>query len=123
MDNLWKYVGTYRLVTQEQMDEEAIWYVMDEVGSFAKHSDQPNLAVHPFIYSPNGKLDDNTITYSICWPLKDVGEGENLYRDFLGGIDESKFRSTRFSVWFNTPPEYFAEQLKTYEQIKPAISA
>jgi hypothetical protein len=39
MDNLWMYVGSYRLVTEEQMDEEAIWYVMDEVGSFVKHSD------------------------------------------------------------------------------------
>jgi len=62
-------------------------------------------------------MDDSTITYSICWPLKDVTPEENLYRDFLSGIDESKFRSTRFSTWFNTPPEYFAEQLKIYEQI------
>lgn len=32
-----------------------------------------------------------------------------MYRDFLAGIDETKFRSARFSVWFNTPEQYFAE--------------
>jgi tubulin--tyrosine ligase-like protein 12 len=69
------YAGSYRLVTEEQMDEEAIWYIMDEVGSVMKHSDNPNLAVHPFIYSPNNKMDEKTITFSICWPLKNVAEG------------------------------------------------
>ena len=57
MDKLWMFASTYRLVTEEQMDEENIWYVMDEVGSAIAHSDEPNLAVHPFIYSPNGKMD------------------------------------------------------------------
>ena len=47
------------------MDEENIWYLMDEVGTAMKHSDQPNVAIHPFIYSPNGKLDEHTITYSV----------------------------------------------------------
>jgi tubulin--tyrosine ligase-like protein 12 len=40
------------------MDEENVWYLMDEVGSSMKHSDKPNFAVHPFIYSPNNKIDD-----------------------------------------------------------------
>ena len=47
------------------MDEENIWYVMDEVGSSMSHSDKPNLAVHPLIYAPNNKFDDQTITYSV----------------------------------------------------------
>jgi len=37
-----------------------------------------------------------------------------IYRDFLKGIDETKFRSARLSVWFNTPEEYFQEQIKIY---------
>lgn len=65
MDKIWMYVGTYRLVNEEQMDEECIWYIMDEVGSAIKHSDNANLAVHPFIYSPNNELDNQTITYSV----------------------------------------------------------
>jgi tubulin--tyrosine ligase-like protein 12 len=47
------------------MDEENIWYLVDEVGSAMNHSDLPNFAVHPFIYSPNNKLDAQTITYSV----------------------------------------------------------
>jgi hypothetical protein len=46
--------------------------------------------------------------------LKDVTEGDVLFRDFLEGIDETKFRSTRFTTWFNTPEEYFKEQLSQY---------
>lgn len=69
MDEIWKYVGTYRLVTPDQMDEESIWYLMDEVGSSIRHSDKPNIAVHPFIYSPNLKLDEKTITYSVSYDL------------------------------------------------------
>jgi tubulin--tyrosine ligase-like protein 12 len=47
------------------MDEENVWYLMDEVGCAIRHSDAPNFAVHPFIYSPNNKLDEQTITYSV----------------------------------------------------------
>ena len=82
---------------------------MDEVGTAMRHSDEPNFAVHPFIYSPNMKLDDHTITYSIAWPIKDINDGDVIYRDFLKGIDESKFRSARLAVWFNTPQEYYLE--------------
>ena len=57
MDKIWMYVGTYRIVSESQMDEENAWYLMDEVGSSMRHSDDPNFAIHPFIYSPNNKLD------------------------------------------------------------------
>lgn len=103
------YLGTYRIVKEDQMDEENVWYLMDEVGSAMLHSDQPNFAVHPFMYSPNNKLDDHTITYSIAWPLSNIDEGDIIYRDFLKGIDESKFRSARLKVWFNTPDDYYFE--------------
>ena len=65
MQKLWMYVGTYRLVTEEQMDEENIWYINDEVGCSIRHSDSPNFAIHPFIYAPNGTFDAHTITYSV----------------------------------------------------------
>lgn len=101
------------------MDEENVWYLMDEVGCAMRHSDQPNFAVHPFIFSPNNKIDDQTITYSFAWPLRNIDAGEVIYRDFLMGINEEKYRSTRLSVWFNTPQEYFQEQLRIYRTIKP----
>ena len=65
MEKIWQYAGTYRVVSENQMDEENIWYLMDEVGSSIKHSDDPNLAVHPFIYNPNNCFDAHTITYSV----------------------------------------------------------
>mmetsp|Transcript_38682 Transcript_38682/g.28551 ORF Transcript_38682/g.28551 Transcript_38682/m.28551 type:complete len:123 (+) Transcript_38682:604-972(+) len=109
MNGIWRYVGTYRLVSEQQMDEESIWYVMDEVGCAITHSDLPNLAVHPFIYSPNCKLDEQSITYSICWPTSDLEQEETVYRNYLAGIDEKKFRSTRLTVWCETPELYFKE--------------
>ena len=123
MTKIWMYAGTYRVVSEDQMDEENIWYIMDEVGSAMRHSDQPNMMVHPFIYSPNNVFDAHMITYSICWPVKDATENEPLYRDFLCGIDETRFRSTRLSVWFNTPEEYFEQQLKLYREMKLKDSA
>ncbi len=39
MDKLWMYLGTYRIVREDQMDEENVWYLMDEVGSAMSHSD------------------------------------------------------------------------------------
>lgn len=73
MQKLWMYVGTYRLVTEEQMDEENIWYINDEVGCSIRHSDSPNFAIHPFIYAPNGTFDAHTITYSVSGKcLRDV---------------------------------------------------
>lgn len=124
MRELWKYAGTYRIVTEDQIDEENIWYINDEIGSLMKHSDQPNFAMHPFIYAPNNKIEDPaTITYSICWPVKDLAEGDVVYRDFLKGYTEEKYRSTRFTVWFNTPKEYFSQQLEIYRGIKPLENA
>lgn len=40
------------------MDESSVWYVLDELGSFVQHSDTPNVKIMPFLYLPNGKLDD-----------------------------------------------------------------
>lgn len=51
------------------MDDENIWYVNDEVGCLMRHSDQPNMAIHPFIYAPNNCFDSNTITFSVSIDL------------------------------------------------------
>ncbi len=56
------------------MDEESVWYFMDEVGSSICHSDTPNSIVAPFIYSPSGEIDAHTITYSIMWTTEEIPE-------------------------------------------------
>ena len=56
------------------MDESAVWYLMDELGSSIQHSDTPNVSVVPFLYLPNGKIDDDAVAYSILFPIKDIHE-------------------------------------------------
>lgn len=117
MKHIWMYNGAYRLAAEGKLDEQSIWYVTDEVGTSLCHSDQPNCKLLPFIYSPQNKLeDDTTITYSILWPVQDLAENSILSRDFLYNIDEKKFRSSRLSVWYNTPPEYFKEQIRIFRE-------
>lgn len=62
---MWAFTGTYRIVSDDQMDEENVWYINDEVGCAMRHSDKPNFAMHPFIYAPNHVVDGHTITYSV----------------------------------------------------------
>jgi tubulin--tyrosine ligase-like protein 12 len=108
------------------MDEENIWYVNDEIGAVVKHSDEPNLKMYPFIYSPNNMFEDpDTLTYTVrnyclifqlVWPSKDVPKDTMLSRDFLVGATEEQFRSARLSVWFNTPENYFKKEIRTFDE-------
>jgi tubulin--tyrosine ligase-like protein 12 len=98
------------------MDEESVWYVMDEVGTSVEHSDEPNVKLLPFLYMPSGKIDDLTISYSLLWPTKDLSSGEPLFRDYLPGITEEKHRSARLTVWFNVPFDPFTRAYKEYKQ-------
>jgi tubulin--tyrosine ligase-like protein 12 len=79
---------------------------MDELGSSIQHSDIPNVKVMPLLYLPSGTLD-SAISYSIMWPTKNIAKGNPIFRDYLIGIDESKFRSCRLSVWYDIPFEIF----------------
>jgi hypothetical protein len=107
---MWKINQTYRLVTSEKYDEDATWYINDEIGTNINHSDQPNVAMFPFIFSPSNTFKDDMITYSILWPLKDVRKDQEISRDYLNNISESQQRSARLTCWFNTPREYFSDK-------------
>lgn len=39
-------------------------YVMDELGSALRHSDEPNFRVSPFLYMPQGTLESAVRSYS-----------------------------------------------------------
>ncbi|CAA0807155.1 Unknown protein [Striga hermonthica] len=112
LNAMWLYVMTYRLADEEKIDETSVWYVMDELGSALRHSDEPNFRVSPFLYMPNGKLE-SAVSYSILWPTNDVQKGDECTRDFLFGIGEDRQRSARLTAWFHTPQKYF---IKEYEQ-------
>uniref|UniRef100_A0A2N9H5T5 Tubulin--tyrosine ligase-like protein 12 SET-like domain-containing protein n=1 Tax=Fagus sylvatica TaxID=28930 RepID=A0A2N9H5T5_FAGSY len=53
---MWLYLMTYRLADEEKIDETSVWYVMDELGSALRHSDEPNFRVAPFLFMPEGDL-------------------------------------------------------------------
>eukprot|EP00898_Chlorokybus_atmophyticus_P006872 jgi/Chlat1/7186/Chrsp57S06843 len=96
---MWSFLQMYRLSTTDASDATPIWYVMDELGSALRHSDEPNFACAPFMYLPDGTLN-SAISYSIIWPIHDIGQGEDCTRDFLPGIVESQQRSARLCAWF-----------------------
>ena len=68
------------------------------------------------MYSPNNSATDpNSISFNVLWPVKDIKVNEAIYRDFLQGITEAKFRSTRLHTWFYTPEQYYT---KTLEELR-----
>ncbi|VAH87061.1 unnamed protein product [Triticum turgidum subsp. durum] len=107
---MWLYLMTYRLADEEKFDETPIWYVMDELGSAMRHSDDANFRISPFLFMPEGKLA-SAISYTILWPICDVHTGEECTRDFLFGIGEDKQRSARLTAWFHTPEKYFIQEV------------
>lgn len=50
---VFKLAGCYRLANTEKLDETAVWYVNDELGSSMTHSDTPEVVLAPFLYSRN----------------------------------------------------------------------
>ncbi|KAH7854880.1 hypothetical protein Vadar_018707 [Vaccinium darrowii] len=112
---MWLYLMNYRLADEEKIDETSVWYVMDELGSALRHSDEPNFRVSPFLYMPDGKLA-SAISFSILWPTQKVQKGDECTRDFLYGIGEEKQRSARLSAWYHTPQNYFVKQYEDHKQ-------
>ncbi|KAL6507667.1 hypothetical protein OROGR_023862 [Orobanche gracilis] len=110
---MWLYLMTYRLANEEKIDETSVWYVMDELGSALRHSDEANFRVSPFLYMPEGKLE-SAVSFSILWPTKNVRNGDECTRDYLFGIGEDKQRSARLTAWFHTPQNYFIKEYDKY---------
>ncbi|EEF46277.1 protein binding protein, putative [Ricinus communis] len=91
LNAMWLYLMSYRLADEEKLDETSVWYVMDELGSALRHSDEPNFRVAPFLFMPEGKLE-SAVSYSILWPIQNVQNGDECTRDFLFGFGEDKQR-------------------------------
>ncbi|XP_065850483.1 uncharacterized protein [Euphorbia lathyris] len=112
---MWLYIMSYRLADEEKIDETSVWYVMDELGSALRHSDEPNFRVAPFLFMPEGKLE-SAVSYSILWPVQNVKNGDECTRDFLFGIGEDKHRSARLTAYFHTPHNFFIQEYKKFCQ-------
>lgn len=96
---------------------------MDELGSGIQHSDIPNVAMAPFLFAPNNKFDEHMISYSLIWPTQNLEHGQNLYRDYLFGIDETRFRSAKLACWFDIPYSIFIENYENYKKSMDQITA
>jgi tubulin--tyrosine ligase-like protein 12 len=70
---------------------------MDELGTGILHSDEPNVRVVPFIFLPQ------QITFSLLFPLADVDDGEQIYRDFVEGVSDAGERDALLLPWRYTP--------------------
>lgn len=94
-DNIWKYAQTYALNTRDISAEDRvpIWYIMDELGSAIEHSDQPNFRIVPFIHMPE------MLTYSLLFPIKDVEEGGRVFRNYIEGDYDEKYRDALLIPW------------------------
>ncbi|CAJ1975752.1 unnamed protein product [Sphenostylis stenocarpa] len=112
---MWQYLMTYRLADEEKLDETSVWYVMDELGSALRHSDEPNFRMAPFLFMPEGNLA-SAVSFSILWPTQNVQKGDECTRDFLLGIGEDKQRSARLTAWFYTPENYFIHAYEKHHQ-------
>ena len=75
---MWAVNRTYRLVSEEKYDEDAIYYFNDEFGSSINHSDVPNCCLFPFIFSK--KINLMTILLHILYyGLKKILKKEKKY--------------------------------------------
>ena len=123
-DNLWKYVNQYRLTRPGAVDEDPTFYVHDEVGCAIVHSDTPNVKLLPFIYSPNAQMEDPRLTaYSVLWVTEEINKDAYLYRDYLYGVTEAKFRSARLYPWFNVFQEYYNQEYEKFVVAEPEFDA
>ncbi|OMO67166.1 Tubulin-tyrosine ligase [Corchorus capsularis] len=113
LNAMWLYLMTYRLADEEKLDETPVWYVMDELGSALRHSDEPNFRVAPFLFMPDGKFA-SAVSYSILWLIQNVKKGDECTRDYLLGIGEDKQRSARLTAWFYTPQNYFIQEYEKH---------
>jgi tubulin--tyrosine ligase-like protein 12 len=106
ISNLWKIARSFRV----SGSNEPYWYVMDELGSALNHSDIPNMALFPLLYSPSNDFSKDMTPICVMWPISDLLLGSLLYRDFLNGVSEVQARSARLSVWYDTPKDFFITQ-------------
>jgi hypothetical protein len=69
-------------------------------------------------------LLNNQTPYTVMWPIREIKENEGMFRDFLAGYDEAtSFRSTRLQTWFETPEDYYMQQLQMLRSSKPTLDA
>jgi len=107
-NRMWKYNQTYKVMDSTGSDQSSVWYVMDEVGSGIQHSENPNFRCQPFLYlSDPAKGLQSAIAFSLLWPMKDVKEGDEVTRDYIGNTHDPEQRKARLSAFKDELREEF----------------
>lgn len=63
--HLWRVAGCFKLATTKEVAYEPYWYIMDELGCAVSHSDVPNVALYPLLYSPTNNFTSDVTTISV----------------------------------------------------------
>jgi hypothetical protein len=64
-----------------------MWYVLDEFGSRFRQcadAEDANATFCPFYFHTNKTM------YEVFWPTKDIGDGEEVLRDWVAGHTTEK---------------------------------
>lgn len=106
---LWKHLRYYRLFNQQTnaMDEECVWYLLDEVGTAAAQLggtvdslETPNVRIAPLLLA-GAAAGEPSLTVSVMWPVVDLEDGDfvsvdEFPRDEAG--DETQIHSVRHVI-------------------------
>lgn len=74
-ERVWYRAATYRVATEEKLDEESCWYLLDEVGTALRHvgsEEEANIRTCPLFYPPMG------CALNLMWLTAPVEEGDVL---------------------------------------------
>lgn len=79
LKEMWKWNQCYSVESNEVENSLPVWYIMDEFGSRIQHSFDPNFRCVPFYFI------GRQIAYSLLFPIKNVGFGEEVTRNYIEG--------------------------------------
>ena len=92
LDCMWQYNQTYSF--SHELEEEPLWYVMDEFGSRIQHSSDANVNIGPLHF------EKNKVVYSVLWPLRDILDSEEVVRDYVYRVRDPILRQIKLMPWY-----------------------
>ncbi|RKP10544.1 tubulin-tyrosine ligase family-domain-containing protein [Thamnocephalis sphaerospora] len=125
LDVMWRYAGAYQITTIDEAGEhrqDYVWYMMDEVGSAIRHADAPNCRVIPFVFI-RGPSANDSLPYSIFYPLQDLKSGERVTRDMVPADITDQLTREAYLCAFRPPSITNRQRLiRAYEDLGAQIT-
>lgn len=112
LSGMWRHNQTYNTIAADEAEDRVpVWYFMDEFGCSITHSDLPNIRVVPFVLASTHEA------FSLLFPIEDVGECEQVVRDYGDKLPDCEERRALLHPWY---PESFTHH--DFEQTEPKES-